>query len=280
MKKITIKLAFLVSIASLLFVVSCSKHDDCKGGAPETEDQKMDRRVKTMINKLPIFKYKSAPSGNSTGLNTLDGFSFSNPTVGYNYSSVVGYTYAVAKNIIFLYANSFGSNRTGGTVVAGSSSLDINYTFCFTSDDQTGGVNLFSTNAPTSGTSGVIGVSGDFEALADANDSTSFSDIFHGLAFYFVYDSEASGTYDVIDWSTVDWNDSTSIDQKCFAFVFDFATGKLYMSLSGTLTVNGGIMDFNGDYLAIEGFILDNDGLNLDDIHYRRVSGFGAMGCN
>ncbi|MCX6292093.1 MAG: hypothetical protein NT126_10055 [Bacteroidetes bacterium] len=283
MKNIKFKSALVLFIGSVLLFSSCSKKDDAPYGSSSTtsKNEALDRRIKTLIHKIPNIVYKRAALRTGAGtLNTQSGFDFSDPNSGYNYSSPSGVTWSTSSNTMYLSASSLGSNPSGGTVVAGSSALDMNYTFCFTSTDPAGGVGLFNTGAPTNGVSGVIGVSGDFAALANANDSTSFSDIFHGLAFYFVYDGQASGSYDVIDWSNANWSDSTSIDQKCFAYVFDFVNGKLYFSLSGTLNVTGGSMDFNGQYLEISGFILDQNGLNTNNITYRTVPGFGAMGCN
>ncbi|MES1181856.1 MAG: hypothetical protein ABUL44_03585 [Flavobacterium sp.] len=142
----------------------------------------------------------------------------------------------------------------------------------------------FGTGAPIDGISSVIGVSGDFEELQNANDSTDFADIFHGLAFYLVYDDNATGNYDVIDFSDVTWSDSTGINHKCFAFIFDLVNGRFFVSKSGHINVSGGSMAYNGEYYQISGFLNDDGDFDITspdaNLTLTVVPGFGTMGCN
>ena len=117
--------------------------------------------------------------------------------------------------------------------------------------------------------------------LQHSDSSTNFADIFKGLAFYFVYDGRPSGQYDVIDWTNHNWNDSSSFDKKCFAFIFDFKNGRLFLSSGGHINVNGGSMMYNGDYLEVSGFLDSQGNYNLNgNLTYQTVTGFGTMGCN
>jgi len=282
MKKSIIISASALFIGALMLVSSCSKHDG--GPCGPDANQKLDKKVKTLVSKLPhLMLTKGTPKTRpGVGDSRDNGFNFSDPGSGISFSvSSSGLTFTQNANTIYVSTSAFGTNSASGTVVAGGTTLDINYTFCFSASDSASGLNLFDMgNGGFSGVSAVIGVSGDFSALATADSSTSFSDVFKGLAFYIVYDDVASGNYDVIDW-TSGLNNVSNGNQKSFAFAFDFQKGKLYLSSGGKITVTGGSMDFNGEYLEVGGFT-DSDG-NFDvsgNLTYTTVSGFGAMGCN
>ncbi|MBK9599499.1 MAG: hypothetical protein IPO60_14610 [Flavobacteriales bacterium] len=90
----------------------------------------------------------------------------------------------------------------GGTVSAGNTTLDINLAVCFAVGDDALGGGLF---GPDMGeVAGVIGISGDFDALQNGDFSDGESDpfqYFHGFAYYFVYADNLSNTsYDVLNW--------------------------------------------------------------------------------
>jgi hypothetical protein len=277
MKKIILLPALALLTGVLVFVSSCSRHE-CDGPVAARNDDKLESKVKDMLSRIPRFMLtkpadRSGPSS---------GFNFSNHNGGFNFNvSSSGVTFSDQGGTIFFASSAFGANA-GGTVVAGSSSLDINYTFCFSASDSATGLNLFDVGGNLTDVAAVIGVSGDFEGLANADpDSTDFSDIFHGLAFYIVWDDELAGSHDVIDWEDTDLNDSTAVDGNALAFVFDFQQGKFYISSGGTVNVSGGTMNFNGEYLEVSGFVDDDGNFDLSgDLSFRRVSGFGAMGCN
>jgi hypothetical protein len=276
MKKIILLPALALLTGALVFVSSCSKHE-CDGPVAARNDDKLESKVRDIMSRIPRFVL-TGPADRS---GPSSGFNFSNHTGGFNFNvSSSGVTFSDQGGTIFFASSAFGANA-GGTVVAGSSSLDINYTFCFAASDSATGLNLFDVGGNFTDVAAVIGVSGDFEELANASDSTDFGDIFHGLAFYVVWDDELEGSHDVIDWESVDLNDSTAVDGNALAFVFDFKLGRFYISSGGTVNVSGGTMNFNGDYLEVGGFV-DEDG-NFDlggDLTLRKVSGFGAMGCN
>jgi len=287
MKYFGYKSVLIPFIAGLMLVSSCKKEGDNGAYGPaQANDAVIKGKIMDVIKNLPRIqsdRNHRGPGGNSV----QDGeWNFAEPGDGFNYSSEGILVYSESQNTLTLSSSALGANQsTGGTVVAGESSLDINYSFCFASDNGENalGADLFgTTNAHTSGLSGVIGVSGDFEALQNSDSTTEFTDIFHGLAFYFVYDGRPSGSYDVLNWIDVDWNDSTTYDNKCFAFIFDFRGGKLYLSSSGTINVSGGSMAYQGRYYEVSGFLDENGDYDLsgDNLSYREVDGFGTMGCN
>lgn len=283
MKKLIQTSAMLLLCGAVMLMSSCSKHDDQNGGSPIVKGSAQDRKIRELISKLPVEKLVYQRTAGKGGDVTMDAWNFGNPSAGgtsFSNGSASGSTTSSGPTTIYISSSSFGSNSGSGTVVAGSTSMDINYTFCFASDDPDQmGLGLFNGLSFT-GVSSVIGISGDFEALANATDSTDFSDVFHGLAFYIVYDGSAQGSYDVIDW-TDGIADSTATDGNSFAFLFDFVNGRLFLSQDGSINVSGGSMNFQGNYLQVEGFINADGDFDLDgDLTYTTVSGFGTMGCN
>ena len=280
MKKLIYNSVLLFLTGSVLLMSSCSKHDDQKGGSAVSSSEQ--RKIRDLIKRLPIEKmvYQRAMLNGKKGDHVTGAWTFGIPNAGIVFSngSATGITLSNGPTTLYIASSSFGAN-TGGTVVAGATSLDINYTFCFASSDSDAmGLGLFDLgNGGFNGVSSVIGVSGDFEELGNANDSTSFGDIFKGLAFYIVYDGTAEGKYDVVDFSDI--GDSTATKAKSFAFIMDFENGRIYLSKNGAINVSGGSMNFQGEYYEITGIYDDNGGVNYNgDISV--VSGFGAMGCN
>lgn len=263
--------AVLAIVVFSLAIISCAKKETPApgSGTPLTKEQLTQKNLKSLLRKLPK---KFIVDGKNVTL-TKDGFSFSQPNDGFNYSTNNGVEYSEESQTLYIQPGSFGSG-TGGTVVAGSSSLDINYTFCFSASDSALQINFF--GPEFSGVSEVIGISGDFSLLEDT--SNHFEDIFHGLAIYVVYANEASGNYPILNWFQDLDQDQDDLADKGFAFVIDLINNKLYLSYDGNLNVSGGSIAFNGNYICISGFdAFDPDG--EDEISYSIVSGFGAMGC-
>lgn len=211
-------------------------------------------------------------------------FNFATPNEGWNYSNSSDVAWVPAEGgggILFIGPGSFGGNA-GGTVVAGNSALDVNYTFCFSASDEALGFDLFDTGADISGISGVIGIAGDFEALLNQEvDSTAdFTDFFQGYAAYFVYDNEAQGSYPILNWLDDLNDDPDDLADAGFSYVFDFQDGAFYLSSGGTLNVSGGSMSFSGEYLGIEGLFDALFEEDADEPEFSTVDGFGTMGCN
>jgi len=295
MNKKILALALALSLGgALMLVSSCSKHDDSLGTATNsgTQNERTVQRIKQMLSKVPASKiiHEMKRLNNASTNHTLD-FSFANSgNNGFTNNSTTTFTnlatnaYTAISYTVYMAYNSFGAGLGGGTVVAGPTSLDMNYTFCFSASDAAFGLDLLNTGAPTNGISAVIGVSGDFSQLQNATDSTNLGDVFKGLAFYLVYDDRPSGSYDVIDFSDVTWTDSTSINNKCFAFIFDLQNGRFFVSKSGNINVSGGSMAYNGDYYEISGFLNDNGDFDITspsaNLTLSVVPGFGTMGCN
>jgi hypothetical protein len=287
MKRLKYVLALMPLMAAFMFISSCQKEDKAHGPATTQEDPVIKGKILNVVKHLPKIAserrlHRTPRTGTRDG-----GWSFADPGQGFSYTTSNGvFVYSESTNtLVFAPSASGGGAPAGGTVVAGETSLDINYAFCFSSDngDNALGSDLFSsTNASTTGVSGVIGVSGDFDELQNADSTTEFTDIFHGLAFYFVYDGSPQGQYDVVDWQNVTWSDSTTFDNKCFAFIFDFQNGRLFLSSQGSINVSGGSMTYSGNYYEVSGFLDANGDYDLsgDNLTYREVDGFGTMGCN
>jgi hypothetical protein len=286
MKRLKYILILMPLIVALIFISSCNKEEGAH--RPALNDPEVKGKVLDVIKHLPKLATDRRFRRGGAGDQTQDGgWNFAELGSGFNFSSPGEvFTYSENSGMLVISTSALASNTSSaGTVVAGESNLDINYAFCFTSDngDSALGGDLFGvTNASTNGVSGVIGVSGDFDELQSADSTTTFGDIFHGLAFYFVYDGTPSGSYDVVDWLNVDFTDSTTYDNKCFAFIFDFQNGRLFLSSQGSINVSGGSMMYSGKYLEVSGFLNESGDYDLsgDNLTYREVDGFGTMGCN
>lgn len=169
----------------------------------------------------------------------------------------------------------------GGSVVCGSTALDIDYAFCFAVGDEVMGGDLFDTGIEE--VAGVIGIAGDLEALAegDFDEDDNLFDYFHGFAYYLVYAEElADQSYDVLNWIEDLDQDEDELDGFGFAYVVHFLNGGgIYLSSQGELTISGGSIGFNGYYFGIEGlWFFDEDGDN--EPNFVEVPGFGTMGCD
>ncbi|MEI6817783.1 MAG: hypothetical protein WCL14_14350 [Bacteroidota bacterium] len=275
MKKIMYQSLVALSLVAVLLIASCSKRPEapCGQSAAQSQTQSLDKKIRDLIGKIPHMKVdNSLPMGTLRRAKS-GGWDFSNPSTGLP-------AYSDNSNTLYISSNSFGGNSTsGGTVVAGPTSLDINYTFCFASDDGGSalGGSLFSgSGAPLTGISGVMGICGDFSLFQSADSTTNFGDIFKGFAFYIVYDGRASGSYDVIDWTNANFMDHASIDKKCFSLIFDYKNNRLFLSSGGQINVSGGSMNFNGTYIEVDDLLANLNG----NLTYSYVNGFGAMGCN
>lgn len=213
-------------------------------------------------------------------------FSFTTaPANGINFATSNGgqWVWTEDGGMVVITEPSAGMGGGGGVVVAGNSTLNIDIAFCFALGEEVTGGGLF---GPEMGdVAGVIGISGDFEALVNGDFDESEDDIFdyfHGLAYYFVYtDQLTNGSYDVMNWIE-EFDDSGDGDFQdvSFAFVVDFQTetGGIYISKDGSISINGGTMEFNGNYYGITGVGFFDDGdEEVDDVTI--VSGYGGMGC-
>lgn len=210
-------------------------------------------------------------------------FSFSTmPASGINFASSNGgqWVWTEEGGIVVITEPQAGLGGGGGTVSAGNTTLDINLAVCFALGDEAIGGGLF---GPDMGdVAGVIGISGDFEALqsGDFSDGEDPFQYFHGFAYYYVYADQLSDTsYDVLNWIDDLGQPEEDLQDFSFAFIISFQNeGGIYLSKDGAITVNGGSMEFSGNYYAVEGVGFFDDSED-QDASYSTVSGYGAMGC-
>ncbi len=283
------KPALSLAVVALLFS-ACSK-EAVDGPTPVrtvelTQAQK--QRLVQLSNDAPtvgiynrtmdkILVFKRQKSGDRS-------FSFTAvPANGINFASSNGgqWVWTQDGGMVVLTGPQAGLGAGGGTVVAGSASLNINIAVCFAVGEDAMGDGLF---GPDMGNvAGVIGISGDFEALANGDfdeNEDEIWDYFHGFAYYFVYaDQLGNQSYEVLNW--IDDLDQPESDLHNFSFAFVVSTqngGGIYLSKDGSITVNGGSMEFQGNYFAVEGLDFFND--EDSEPNVTEVPGFGAMGCN
>jgi hypothetical protein len=273
--KLASTIILLLSLTAT-FLFSCSKSDLPLNIEEAKVTPQMTKMLKSELEHLPlIIRVKDTVNNSYIDFNvknqtisTTKNWSFSNPVPNTIYASSQGL-------ILYLStpSNLFGMGSGSHTVVAGNTTLNVQ-TQCIAWDMSA--FTAVSGTLPIDGVSMVIGLDADFSMLQNAN-TMCFSDFFKGLAYYFVYDSPASGSYTVIDWNnpnfTINSNDG-------YAFVFSFENcndGKFYFSKSGNINVNGGDMTFqNGQYWELSGLLSSiTTGSNL--VEY---PGSGTMGCN
>jgi len=282
---------FLLLAGASIFVQSCSK-DELDSSRKTYYEKNLSSHLdaaKKFGSQLPEFVVYNEKSNKYITVNMQEkSFSFSTPNDGWNFSNSDDVVFVDGENgggILFIGSDALGGN-TGGIVVAGNSAVPINYTFCFSASDEALGLDLVDLGTSFDGISLVLGIAGDFEALAndelDEEDDIEFTDFFQGMAAYIVYDNEASGSYDVFDWFEDLDNDQDDLADAAFGYVFDFVEEGIYFTVDGSMTVSGGSINFQGEYFAILNFFLDFfDGEEEDDdIELDIVDGYGEMGCS
>ncbi|HMN05857.1 MAG TPA: hypothetical protein PKD45_09030 [Flavobacteriales bacterium] len=282
--------ALSLAVVSVLFT-ACSKEPVNNPGqlgthVTQTEKQK----IQEMLGKLPsvgiynrtmdkILVFKRNGDGRSFSFTTA-------PSNGINFASSNGgqWVWTEDGGMVILTEPAAGFGGGGGMVVAGNSMLNIDIAVCFSVGEEAMGGGLF---GPDMGeVAGVIGISGDIEALAngdfDENEDDIF-DYFHGFAYYFVYtDHLNNGSYEVMNWLEElgsDDEEEPEFHDVSFAFVVDLQgeNGAVYISKDGNINISGGTMEFNGNYYGLTGVgFFDGEG-EVEDVTV--VSGYGAMGC-
>lgn len=301
MRNLNLRTTLLAVTACAVIFSSCEKQDSNPGPSvnPTTSERTVvkDKRVKNkvvqMANEIPSIGVYNSTMDKVIVFdpnNAKDGFSFSSPNDGWNFSNSEEVQFVENPSgggILFIGPGSLGSNSAGGggTVVAGQSALDINYTFCFSASESALNLDFFDLGQEFDGISGVIGIAGDFEALmnSEIDEDAELTDYFQGIAAYYVYDNEASGSYDIIDWYQ-SMEEEPDFGNEALAYVFDFQDFNVYFSSDGTINVNGGSMTFNGEYFAVlnlfDDFFSEGEGEEPEEPEVVIVSGFGTMGCN
>lgn len=269
--------ALVLSVATLYY--SCSKENQGPAAtAPVANKPQIIGQGKDLADKVSRIRIVSADGKRIGSMTQSGGFSFSEPHDGFAFSSPTGVQYVSDPNGGYLYITAAAfTGGGGGLVTAGNTQLDINFTLCLSADDSTGG--FF--GPAFSGASMIIGISGDLEAMMNAGDdsTTSIADFFHGIAIYAVFDSPASGDYDIMNF--IEDQDTTAFEGKGFALAIDFKDLAVYFSKEGTLNVDGGSIGFSGKYYAIKPEEGSDNPFDLgDDAEVQEVDGLGTMSCN
>ena len=277
-KNITRQFALFTLLISI-FISSCNKSNNIpfKEGKMKLSKEQYERfqyRLKTIPMIIRVKdeannRYVDFDVRKKT-INFNKTWSFANPTPNTIYGQGGG---------IVVYVSSSGLGWGYGTlthtVTAGNTTLNVQ-TLCLAIDASAYAAMFASQvgSLPIDGISIVMGLDADFSLLANSN-NTNFANYFHGLAYYLVYDFNASGAYTVIDWTTM----TTLPNTIAFAMMFSFEvnnSGAFYFSNDGNINVSGGDMTFNGNYWGIE-----MDFTNLSQsLTFGTYPGSGTMGCN
>ena len=281
--------------AALIFTTSCTKESDNPGSVPQKAEMKkvenkyVQDKIQEKADRMPPIAWYNKTMDKVITFDPKSktkSFDFSSPNNGWNFSDDTGVEFVEGSNgggILFIGPGAFGGNTGSGTVVAGSTVLNVSSTFCFSASEEALGLDIIDLNgADIDGIAGVIGIAGDLEALQNVefDEETDIFDYFQGLAYYLVYDNEASGTYDILNFI-----DELEEDSEGFGFsiVYGFTPNSfsLYFSKDGELEVSGGSMNFNGNYY---GLVIDDlfgdDGDDIFGFDFVEAAGYGQMGCN
>lgn len=291
--------ATLFVAATLIFTTSCTKDSENPASAQKSEvkaveNKQVKEKIQATADKMPPIAWYNKTMDKVIVFdpkNDTKSFDFSDPNSGWNFSDDEGVSFVQNPNgggVLFVSPGAFGSNAGGsGTVVAGNTALNVNYTFCFSVDEEALGLDLGFGDVDFDGLSGVLGIAGDFDALMNEDfdgDGSSIFDYFHGLAYYLVYDNEAQGNYDILNYIE-DLDGVEDEDGKGFSIVYGFSATEFafYFSKDGSLDVTGGSMNFSGNYYGIvfgNLFDADEEDGDLFNLEFVEVAGFGQMGCN
>ncbi len=201
----------------------------------------------------------------------IKNWNFANPQPNTIYGSGSGLVIYISSS-----NTAWGYGTPTHSITAGNTTLNVQ-TLCLAVDCSAYAAMFASQigQLPYDGISCVMGLDADFSLLANSS-NTNFSNYFSGLAYYLVYDFQANGNYDVIDWTSWTGNFPSSLG---YAMVFSFDAnnfGTFYFSKSGDINVSGGDMTFNGDYWGIE----NNFSYINPNLTYSIYPGSGTMGCN
>jgi hypothetical protein len=271
-------------------LVSCSKERFDTGAISnksEVTDKETQKKIMAKADKLPAVGVYNSTMDKvlifSTNEKGEKSFSFANPpSGGISFASSQGgqwVSYPDEPGGLIIITEPGGGFGNAGTVVIGSTTLDIGYAFCFAVGDEVLGMDLFDSGIDQ--VAGVIGIAGDLEALSTGNfdEGDNLFDYFHGFVYYLVYaENLGNQSYEVLSWLSDLDQDEEDLDGFSFAFAVHFINqGGIYLSESGALTISGASMSFNGTYVGIEGlFFFDDDG---GEPTFVEVPGFGTMGC-
>jgi len=282
-----------LSFGAIVFT-GCQKEEITNTGSnPLTSSKKVElteaqmRKVREISAQIPMVRLYDEVHGRYMDINITErwnrDWTFANPYEGAEYSESGSWVSADGTEMVVFSVNGTTSGAGGGgTVVVGNTTLNIDYAFCFNVDVQAVGLDLFDFGGTFDGVSGVIGIAGDFEALAndELGEDADFEEFFDGYAAYIVYDSQANGTYEVLDWFEDLEGGSDDLEGNAFSYVLDWTNFGLYFSSAGTITASGASLNFEGEYLSLLDFDLTIDEEGEEEMEAEFVDGFGQMGCN
>lgn len=290
-----------IALASgLLLFSSCTKDSDSTPGSANAEqiysqqitNKDTKRKMQELKEDIPTVAIYNSTMDKYIlfNINKMTGeksFTFASPGFAASFSSPgSSYTFATAPDgtgyIMVNQGGGFGAGG-GGTVTAGSTVLVLNYVMCFSADEDALGGDLFDFGGTNvDGFSGAVGISGDFEALTEGNfdENSNPLDYFYGMVFYYIFDDNPSGEYDVIDFFT---ESEPNVNDYALALLISFQNdGGIYFSSDGTLTFSGSSIDFNGQYFGLTDFFIgfgenEEAGASAD---FEVVDGWGQINCS
>jgi hypothetical protein len=303
-KLFNMKNALVGSLAAgVIFLAGCNKDEYVTTAASASEakpakkislSQEQSRTAKEMYSRMPKLRYWDAAHNRFIEMsNGSRDLVFADPDAGFNFddpdqNGAMVYSDASGDYLVITAGVGVSGQGGGGSVVAGNTALDIDIAVCLTaseiSEGDGGFDGLFGGDTGWDEYGAVFGISGDFEALMDADTESEDFDPFEyifGFAVYYVFSEDLSGSHEVFNW--LDEDADADLDDLAGSMVLDFQDFNLYFSNGGTLSVSGGQMNFNGTYVGIfdlfESF-LEDDGFGDEEPEVEEVTGFGVMGCN
>ena len=275
--KLMLAFTLVVLTLGVLTYSSCKKEET--GGIPNRKELTAGQKQKILdaINAIPAIKVKAGKYGFTLPKTLKDGgFNFSESSSGNDFATSSNIEWVETSEGNYMVVSTDNTNaNAGGMVVAGSTTLDINMAICVSSAAE--GDNFFSFGDVDSsyGFSMVLGIAGDFEALlsGDVDPDADITEYIYGFAMYIVFEDQASGSYEVLDFTAPDLED---FEGKGISMIIDFRGAKVYISSDGNLTVGTNTISFNGNYFM---GAWETDSTSNNDPSYDEVSGFGTMGC-
>lgn len=277
--KLMLAFTFVVLAVGMLTYTSCTKEKNVGQANRKSLTDGQKQQILDAFNAIPEIQVKAGKYGFTLPKTLKDGgFNFSESSDGTDWSTSSNVEFVEnSDGSIMIVSTDNASANAGGMVVAGSTSLEINMAICVSSAAD--GNNFFSFGDIDSsfGFSMVLGIAGDFEALlsGDVDPDADITEYIYGFAMYIVYEDQANGSYEVLDFTAPELED---FESKGISMVIDFRGAKVYISSNGTLTVGSNTITFSGNYYS---GIWESDSTsnNEDEPSYQEVSGFGTMGC-
>jgi len=287
-------------LATVVLFTGCTKESVELNGSSATPATKVElsseqmNRAKKMTGRLPKLRYWDESNQRFIEFNPNSrDLIFSDPDSGFEFDDPDGnnaMVFSDGSGSYLVFSSGFGVSGQGGggTVVAGSTILNMDLTICLSLEEVAEGdgmLDLFDTDTMFSQYASVIGIAGDFEALESADENSDFSpfEFLEGYAAFNVIADDVTGSHEVFNWMDAENADTEDFDDMAYAVVFDFQNFSLYFSNSGTVTTSGGTMEFSGTFIAfedlLENLFSENSSEDFEG-DAEVVEGYGSMGCN